>query len=199
MFTTGNVLLLQCLHSMGKALGSINKISIKQMLKYSAMNNHANNGQTSLSYQEYGALKLMDVLTDIKTNDNSKIPIDVLNIIINYTNGEIYKCKSCNSKITLYNTKEKTSNNISSFNKHELLQKGFHLLKDNKTIICNSCAYFNGNFCYRCHSISYDLFGFKLGLCDHCDFGVSIQMAIIRVYAGFYGINIHHIHGLPWH
>ena len=170
-----NLLLLKCAHSIGKSLGLVNKISIKDLLSNPTCK-YVNDEQISMTYQEYGELKLMDALKNI-TYDNGTIPSDILKIIISYSNGQIHKCNSCYSQLVLYNV-----TNDRYFDKHELEQKGYHLLKDDKTIVCNSCCYFNGNLCRRCGRISHDLFGFKLGLCDNCDFGVTIQMAIVGAH-----------------
>ena len=157
-----NSILLQLVYSIGKFIKHVNNRSIYHIFEDPLTNKQGYTKEAPLTYREYSNLKLMDSLKSLQTNDGIKFPIDIVNIIINYTNGEIFKCKTCKSKVMLFNTKQ------GKFNRHELSQNGFELLKDNSTILCNSCCHFNGCVCLYCGHVSYDLYGFKAGLCDYC-------------------------------
>ena len=126
----------------------------------------------TMTFRKYHESKLLDLLQDASYRPIRSLSVDVLQIIVEYTNGTKFQCAACPRAIMLYHprcTGDPMIDGDIKFDRHELKREHFVLLLDNKTLICRQCLLFNHLQCRVCGIHSYDLSAFLgTGFCDHC-------------------------------
>ena len=133
--------------------------------------------QYTMTFRKYHESKLSDLLQNVSCRPISSLPVDVLQIIVEYTNGTTFQCAACPQTIMLYhhrNTGDSFMDGDDIFDRYELKRKNFTLLLDDQTLICKDCSPFLQ--CGGCGINSYDRNAFRgTGFCKQC--------RVLNVYA----------------
>ena len=126
--------------------------------------------QYAMTFRKYNESKLLDLLQNVSCRPISSLPVDVLQIIVEYTNGTTFECTACTQSIMLYHprsTGDCVMDGDVKFDRYELNRKNFTLLLDNKTLICRQCLPLFQ--CRACGISSYDETAFLgTGFCKRC-------------------------------
>ena len=125
-----------------------------------------------MTFRKYHESKLLDLLQNVSCRPIRSLSVDVLKIIVEYTNGATFQCAACTQTVMLYHPRssgDPVMDGDVTFDRYELKRKSFVLLLDNRTLICRHCLLFNNLQCRACGINSYDLTAFLgTGFCKHC-------------------------------